>query len=260
MPTDYTLGIITVSAHDAERLERTLNSLQKIDSRVQHITIIPIEDENTANLWKQIQAKLQNNSYMGRDNNIGVYHAMNLGVEISNSEYLCFWNSGDELSSSANLSELVNFLVLNKPSWLVFQGEFSWREQQILSSKNVELFISHKSGAFISHQTVVVSKELFNKIGGFDFRYLVASDTDQISKYFKLGKPMFFDETVVRVEKPRFASKHNRKARIEVVLITLRNLRGKKRFMSLFNILFFEGKNKLLKFNVNLTKKTFSNE
>ena len=70
-----------------------------------------------------------------------------------------------------------------------------------------------------------------------DCRYRVAADTAQITKLFLMNPPNWEDAVAVQVESPNFASRNHRRARIEVVLIVLRNLARKQKLRALQNIL-----------------------
>ena len=236
MATKPLLSIITVSAFDHDRLKRTLVSLQDLPIEIEHVVVIPKTDVESRQLWATSDKESTTNMQLTHDENEGVYAAMNIGARSAHGEYICFWNAGDELISKNALSQLMSSLNIARPVWLICQGEFSWRGPQSMEPSQLHNFVLHRPESFISHQTVVASKEQFMKIGGFDSSYKVAADTAQITQLSSLSVPHFEPMPVVRVETPQFASRHHRRARLEVILVAFRNLRGSDRLKAVVNI------------------------
>jgi len=234
------LSIITVSAFDEKRLLKTIKSIGLIPMDVEHVVVVPKNDYNSIEMMNDVRNSHQINSKLVHDNNSGVYEAMNIGVSQASGEYVCFWNAGDELMSMTALLRLSSFIRASSLEWYIVQCNFGWRNSQILTLKEVENFALQKYSAFISHQSVFVQRNLFIKMGGFSIKYKVAADTDQITKLFINYNPVFFHDFVVDVEIPNFASQHHRRARIEVLFIALRNLRGRQRLVALKNIFISE--------------------
>ena len=226
------LSIITVAAFDTQRLKKTLDSLSGILSElVEHLVIHPSRDTETMALLESREYKNKNRrSYV--DLGIGIYQAMNIGVEQAAGKYVWFINSGDELVDS-HLPILLSFLVENEPTWLIGKGLFDWREDQEMQIENLSSFLAFKDNAFLSHQTIIARTNILRDLGGFDVRYKVAADTDLIARICELESPMWFKEYIVKVEEPEYASTHNRRGRFESLLLSVRS-RNRK---SLLNIL-----------------------
>jgi len=231
------LSIITVSAFDSDRLARTLNSLIGLPLSVEHVVVIPEEDPKSKDLWESHKDSGANRITLVHDQLSGVYSAMNTGAIAAKGKYICFWNAGDTLNSQNELSVLIENLVKTDTKWAICQGNFEWREKQELSLSNLAGFVTHEPNAFISHQTVIIERATFKKIGMFDSRYQVAADTAQITKLFSMEPLKWEDAVVVKVETPNFASRNHRRARVEVVLIVLRNLAREQKLRALRNIL-----------------------
>lgn len=236
MDSDPLLSIITVSAFDHTRLSETLNSMVELPGNVEHIVVTPRQDFNSLALLQNMSFGQKQNLRITYDANHGIYPAMNLGAEVARGKYLSFWNSGDGLVSLLALENLINSLAVSRPAWLIYNAIFDWREPMKLSSNDVENFLLNKKGAFISHQAIAVSKLSFDSLGGFDTKYKVASDTAMITKLYTTEKPLFFSSEVVRVEKPEFASRNHRTARLEIALIAITTLTGNSRLKAVRNI------------------------
>lgn len=237
MSNEPLLSIITVSAFDAERLSKTLQSLIGLPSLVEHVIVIPEDDSESKTLWKQYEYSGHNRINLVHDKKKGIYGAMNAGALEANGKYVCFWNAGDKLYNQKDLMHLLAKLLEQNPKWAIAQGQFEWRTKQELSVSNLLGFLTHQPDTFISHQTIFVAKNTFMEIGKFNTHYQVAADTDQITRLFSIEPPIFEDSVVVQVETPHFSARNHRRARIEVLIVALGGLVGAHRKKALRNIL-----------------------
>ena len=231
------LSIITVSAFDEIRLARTMNSLARVPKNVEYLVVTPEKDLDSKKIWNKFQNDFNSNTKIVHDKNVGIFEAMNLGVSQASGDYVCFWNSGDELFSDNALDVLIETLQSKMPLWLICQGDFSWHKPLILDNSELKGFVLHEFGKFISHQTIVTKKDFFIDLGGFDTRFKVAADTAQITAMSRVAFPYFEMIKVVKVESPKFASRNHRRARLEVILIVWLYLKGAQRVKALYNIL-----------------------
>lgn len=224
-PGLITLSIVTVTYHDLERFKSTAETMKlSSDMSVEWIVVLPLDDLPTR---KYINS-LESNSKLRVVDDLGdgIYEAMNQGLKSASGEYVSFLNSGDLVSSLYLLGQLIDFLNTKKHEIIIVDVEIPWRKPQIISMDNFQNFTLFKVDSFLSHQSIIIQKSLMLEIGGFDLRYRVASDTDLIVRAAQYGKPSFFDHKVFFVEKPKFASQRNRRARAEVVMIAFLTSRG----------------------------------
>lgn len=227
------ISIITVSAFDTQRLQKTMDSLSDIISDlVEHVVIHPSEDGKTQSILDSVE---YSNSYRRSyvDFGIGIYPAMNIGVTKAKGHYIWFINSGDELITR-DFGQVLCVLEKNRPTWIIGKGKFDWREEQKMDQHNLLGFLSFNENSFISHQTVITKTQILRELGGFDVRYKVAADTDLIARLNAFEEPAWFMKYIVRVEKPEYASKHNRRARLESIILSIR-LQNRKSFLKLLN-------------------------
>ena len=232
-----TISIITVSAFDEERLSATLKSLAILGEGAEHVVVIPKDDSNSVALWERFKFEATIEMRIVHDQNQGVYHAMNIGAKEAKGGYICFWNAGDELISPDAMRILISRLQKDQPGWLIFQGDFSWRKPLLLSESEVRSFVIHNPNSFVSHQCMVIKKNEFDSLQGFNTRYGIAADTAQISQLFLKVKPAFENLAVVRVETPNLAAKNHRRSRFESFIIAFTSLKGSMRMEAIQNIL-----------------------
>lgn len=176
-----------------------------------------------------VDSATQGNSYLKymNDSGIGIYEAMNLGLSRATGTYCWFINCGDQVIQES-IPSLVKDLLSYQPEWVVGGGVFDWRPPQQMNLSNLHNFLSFKVDAFISHQTVITKTSAMIDFGGFDTRYRVAADTKLIARLAKKSSPHLYLENITIVEKPNYASKFNRVARRESLMLAIesRNIRS----------------------------------
>lgn len=208
------LSVITVAAYDLARLKLTLDSFQGSCGKVEFIVVCPQDDIETISYLRSyvVQSDLQISVH--HDEGIGVYNAMNQGVNFSAGTYLVFWNAGDTCNSTDALTQFCSHLESTSPSWCITQALFDWRGPQMLNAQNLKNFVC-QLGGYISHQSVVVRKCEFMTLGGFDTNFKVAADAKLITQLWRRFKVNFCDLKLVSVEFPNFSAQHNRLGRLE---------------------------------------------
>jgi hypothetical protein len=218
-----------VSAFDLQRLHITLESYCE-HKDIEYVVVVPSKDL-TSLAFLDSNGKVK----IVEDNSEGIYQAMNLGSDAANGDYLLFLNSGDKIHDKQALHALSDLLVKVKPDWAITDAVFENNSNQILSEETLQGFVLNDVNAFISHQTVVIRKEIFFRLGGYSHRLKVAADTELISKLILNSKPLFYRKKVVFVETPNFSSKFNKRARLEILRISLHTLSGDMRRKAIRN-------------------------
>lgn len=154
---------------------------------------------------------------------------MNLAISKSDATYCWFLNCGDEIIVE-NFHNFVEYLNSCQSTWLICGGSFTWRDDQILSNDNLRNFLTLKENSFISHQTVITKTSELIRLSGFDIRYKVAADTDLLARMYLREEPDWYKAKVVKVEEPKFASDHNKRARYETLVLSIRLLNSRMIF------------------------------
>jgi hypothetical protein len=229
------ISVITVAAFDAPRLSKTLTSVSQILSNdIEQIVVYPQADRKSKHLVDSFASKSHYLKF-ANDTGAGIYPAMNLGLSHATGSYCWFVNCGDEVLKE-NIPDLLRNIETSKPTWLIGQGVFNWRDPQIMTSANLKNFVEFYKEAFISHQTVIAKVAQVLSLGGFNTNFKVAADTDLILRMAKISEPLWFKKNVVIVEQPNFASKFNRLARVESLKIAIMN----RNLIAVFRILLHE--------------------
>ena len=92
------LSIVTVVKNDASRLLKTIESLKDCynDKNFEHIIVDGKSTDNTSNIIKKIKQENKNILFKSSQDN-GIYDAMNVGIDLSNGDFILFLNAGDKL-------------------------------------------------------------------------------------------------------------------------------------------------------------------
>ncbi len=229
------LTIVTVSAFDHERLKITLESTRNLPINVEHVFIIPENDEIALNILKTTSLPV-GQIKISFDDNSGVYNAMNIGATIASGTYVVFWNSGDLLYSISELDTFLCELEAREPIWAVAQGILETGVSQKNSLADVRNFKDQKAGTYISHQVVVCQRKTLFDLGLFHTKYLVAADTKMIKTLTQLSNPMVSDSLIVYIQNSRYASKFQRRSRYETAKLACLDLIFQGNYKPIINV------------------------
>lgn len=216
------LSIITVSAFEEDRLKNTLDSISNLPCQIEHILVVPSTDLNSIKIWEGYEDKL--NSKIFFDSKAGIYPAMDLGAQNALGKYILFLNAGDLISKDFSASKTIQLLTISNRDAVVFQTEFDWRGSINLSKQNFENFILQKHEGYISHQSVVISKQAYLDYAYFDFKFRIAADFKQLLLIWSHNN---FDSTELiftKVEFPKESATYNRRGRYETFVILMTTL------------------------------------
>jgi glycosyltransferase involved in cell wall biosynthesis len=143
----------------------------------EHIIVDGLSKDSTLDIISQYDVDV---CVSEKDN--GIYDAMNKGVSLSKGKYVLFLNSDDELLPDFLLEcdRLIDDAdFLSSSIDMVFPDRITtWTVKKI---SNVD-FIWRMP---IPHAGLVVKKNVFNEIGGFDLSFKITSDFDFVVKLLK---------------------------------------------------------------------------
>lgn len=174
------LSIITVTLNNKDGLARTLNSVR--NQSMQEFEYVVIDGASTDGSREFLASNSGVIAKYISEPDKGIYDAMNKGIRMASGEYLLFLNAGDTFITNNSLLELFSF------PW---KGDFLYADVRI-----VDRFRSREkqypptiSPLFlyidtICHQTQVIRRDLFSKIGMYDIRTKIVADYDFLVKAF----------------------------------------------------------------------------
>lgn len=158
---------------------------------IEHIVMDGASDDGTQNMIEAIitQNKKNHKAVPIRyksESDSGLYDAMNKAVNFSKGHYVLFLNSDDSLAGSDILEKIANLI---KPSFPDFvYGSHIVKEangkERLFSYTNLAAFLQRMP---FCHNSMVVQKTIFQKLGGHDLKYRVSADYEFVFKMLTNG-------------------------------------------------------------------------
>ena len=121
-----------------------------------------------------------------------MYDAIDKGISVSNGKYILWVNSDDILADNNSLKNLSFFLKKNESPWITGRASYIFRNQKKIFSFIPYIYPKFviKNGlahdcfwGFIQQESTVFSKELYEKVGGFNKKLKMAGDFDLWRKF-----------------------------------------------------------------------------
>jgi len=166
------ISIITPTYNSAKHLNACLLSVaQQSYVHKEHLIIDNLSTDETVAIVKTYALQYPHIRIIS-EQDIGIYDAMNKGIDKSTGDWLYFLGSDDTLFDNDVLTELIGSdesahydILYGNVQWgtngPVYDGEFSF----------VKLFEQN-----ICHQAIFFRRNIFNRFGKFDVKYKVLSD------------------------------------------------------------------------------------
>jgi putative colanic acid biosynthesis glycosyltransferase len=228
------LSIITVAKNDADRLSKTVTSLNLYfeDERYEHLVI----DGGSSDRTHEVVASLAHIGNFCFESGVdaGIYDAMNRGVRRCSGEFVLFLNCGDCMV--ADPDELAHYLESIPDRPLVDIVCFPFKEIDNGRTRLVAVQSVRPHNMPTSHQGMVFSTA-FLRLQGFNIRYRVAADYDLYLRARRAGilvVPIMMPLSIVEVD--GVASGNPARSYMECLTIAFRNLRGMERAVNVFRI------------------------
>lgn len=181
------VSIITVTYNSADHIERTIESvLRQTYQNIEYVIIDGGSTDGTLDIIKKFSNRL---SYWVSEPDEGIYHAMNKGLSHCSGQFIGVLNSDDWYEFDA-----VEILIKNIQKYSV---DFAYGKIR-MHLKNGRIMIKRpvdktklKTKVFqemaIPHISLLISKEIYEKIGGYNQKYRIAADHEFLLKVINLG-------------------------------------------------------------------------
>lgn len=161
-----------------------------------YIEVIIVDDGSSDETLDTIYQYLENEKvYLLHTPHRGVSAARNKGIAKARGQWICFLDSDDEWLSH-KISSQMDF-AHNNPLYKIIHGEEIW----VRNGKRVNPKLRHRKGGgnqferslelcVISPSTVMIHRDLFEKVGMFDEEMIVCEDYDlwlRITLHYPVG-------------------------------------------------------------------------
>lgn len=177
------ISIITVVCNAENTLERAVKSVisqQNVD--LEYIVIDGGSSDHTLDIIRRYEEKI---SFWVSEPDNGIYDAMNKGVRFSSGDIVAFLNSDDWYEPNAiqdvvNTFENKNIDVLCADARIV-DGNFSRVRKADMDGRTLIRQLP------TSHQAVFSTRKWFEKVGGFNLKYLISADYEWMTRSVRKG-------------------------------------------------------------------------
>ena len=185
MQRDILLSIIIVTKNASAELEETVKSVQKhtSDKRVEFIIYDGMSTDNTFNATNDIEGII-----CIRDQDSGIYDAMNKASSIARGRFLFYLNSGDLIKPSSFthlLSQLGSEEFSNKDI-IYFSTEYNHTDGRKTFFSPVSTETIWVGNCF-SHQGCFISRKAFVEHGGYDILAGITADYVLMNRIIQKG-------------------------------------------------------------------------
>lgn len=181
------ISIITVCKNSENSIRKTIESvLKQTYKNIEYIIIDGLSTDNTLSIVndyisKGFQIKLVS------EEDYGIYNAMNKGIKLASGDYIGLLNSDDFYEINA-VENIVNNLKKE-------EMQIAYGMTRVLLNGEEEQIIMHShrflERAMICHQSIFVSKKVYNEIGLYNEDYKYVADYDFLLKAKKHNKVVF---------------------------------------------------------------------
>ena len=177
------VSIVTVCFNSERTIRDTLNSVKKQShDLIEHIIIDGKSKDKTLN----IISEYNHVSKIISESDEGIYDAMNKGLSLCNGDIVGFLNSDDFFYDDNVISGYVEKfenqdadVVYGDLDFIAENQNKTVRRWQSSSFKNENI----SKGWIPPHPTFYARRDLFNKLGGFDKNFKLASDYDLMIRF-----------------------------------------------------------------------------
>lgn len=174
------LDIITITKDDLEGVAATVQSTRILrGAGVRHIII----DGSGDQMQEKVQALLtgeENIEYQWHEPN-GIAHALNQGVNSSNSEWVWFLNGRDEAHPDLDAHFLLRMLGITQSEIIICELEFM---QSGMRQRHPALWALWPPLFWVPHPATLIRRNLFSKYGLFNQEYEIAMDGELWVRFF----------------------------------------------------------------------------
>lgn len=199
-----------------------MKSLVGLPIEIEHVLIVPKYDTEAVKIWKHFEHLTHSKIY--HDSGLGIYQAMDLGAQKSRGKFIAFLNAGDVLAESFSPDSMIQLLVESNTDAFICQTEFDWRGSISLTKQNFEGFITQNGKSYVSHQSLILSKQAYVSYASFDLNLRIASDFKQLLLIWRNNNFEFTHLVFANVEYPYQSAISNRRGRLETFAILLAEL------------------------------------
>lgn len=216
--TNYKVSIITVVYNGVRTIEQTIQSV--LHQSYKNIEYIIIDGLSTDGTQQIINRYIQDISYYVSEKDDGLYYAMNKGIEKATGDIIGIINSDDWYAENA-VEDVVTYFQKNDVE-LVCGKIVNISEENKERIVQGTLFENLWYQNSVAHPSVFVKKDVYDRLGGFNVNYRIASDYELMLRfYIKEVKFGYIDKVIAYFRQGGLSAKRKKESRDEVYKISM---------------------------------------
>lgn len=187
------ISVVTVVFNGAKHIEETIRAVAaQTYENVEHIVIDGGSADGTVDVLRRYDAVL---GYWMSEPDSGVYDAMNKGImQVSDPEsYVLFANADDSLYAPDALQRVIE---QGRGEDMLY-GRMLLADDMVSAVVGKRVELSDLVLQTLCHPATFVRKRVFDSVGMFDTRYIIAADYDHIVRCFSAPVSTRFVDVVV---------------------------------------------------------------
>ena len=170
------LSIITINLNNVAGLVQTIRSI--VRQTATNFEYIVIDGGSTDGSLKVLEDNMHYIDYCVSEKDEGIYQAMNKGIKVAKGIYTLFLNSGDILFDENSLTHITPHLINQEADIyytdVIFIDDVKEKANRYSYPKTINT--SYFLPKSLCHQTAIIRRDLFDKIGLYNENYRMASD------------------------------------------------------------------------------------
>lgn len=179
------ITIITACFNSEATIEKTIQSvLNQSYKDIEYIIVDGASTDKTIPIIDQYKNRMHT---VISEPDKGVYDAFNKGLSRASGDFIYFLNSDDYLIDE-KVIESVADVIVNNPENDIYYGNILFHNPyngyRVVVGRSFSLD-DFKKGIMPPHPGLFANRKLFEKLGGFDLNYGIASDFDLTLRMFK---------------------------------------------------------------------------
>jgi len=204
------ISIIIATYNSGKTLKRCLDSI--IYQLEEHDEVLIIDGGSKDNTMEIVESYGNKISYSISEKDKGVYDAWNKGVKAAKGQFVVFIGSDDEMLPNT-MSLYHSFINKNGNDYDIICGKLYYvNEKGTVLRKvgepwNWEKHCKRKLN--FAHPGMLHNKRLFTRIGYFDLKYKICSDSDFLQRVGSEAKGGFIDNFLVRMSEGGVSDGYN---------------------------------------------------
>lgn len=166
------LSIITINYNNLVGLQRTVESV--VNQTSKEFEYLVIDGGSSDGSAAYIESQSDNIEYWVSESDIGIFNAMNKGIQKAGGEYLLFLNSGDHFYNNEVLGGISQYF--NSYDLICFDVHMIKNGNSRMVKHPDKLRFSDFYLNGLNHQSVLIRKDLFETVGLYDENLKIVSD------------------------------------------------------------------------------------